>query len=123
MEFLVNFCNETLLHFACNSGNIDLVKYLISLNQIDIKSTTVFSLIFFFMKFLLIFLIQFYDYFFLWNFKIVKIFETILHFACKSDNLELVKYIISLNEIDVDAKDILKFIFLNKVLTKKIYEI
>lgn len=41
------------------------------------------------------------------------VFETILHFACRSDNLELVEYIVSLNEIEVDAKDVfLAFVFI-----------
>lgn len=30
---------ETLLHVACENGNFELVKYLISLNKIDINST------------------------------------------------------------------------------------
>lgn len=44
-QFVVS--DETILHFACGSGNVDLVKYIISLNKIDIKSTTVFLLVFF----------------------------------------------------------------------------
>lgn len=42
MEFKCIYFNETLLHQACKSGDIDLAKYLISLNKIDIKSTTIF---------------------------------------------------------------------------------
>ena len=33
---------ENLLHIACETGNIELVKYLISLNKIDITSKTIF---------------------------------------------------------------------------------
>ena len=44
MEFLKFFYfYKTLLHFTCDSGNIDLVKYIISLNVIDIKTKTVFT--------------------------------------------------------------------------------
>lgn len=32
-------------------------------------------------------------------------YETILHLACKSGNYDLVKYLISLKDIDVNAKD------------------
>lgn len=31
----------TILHIACELGNIDLVKYIISLKKIDIKSQIV----------------------------------------------------------------------------------
>lgn len=40
MEFKNNIY-ENLLHLACYSGNIGLVKYLISTNKIDIKSKTI----------------------------------------------------------------------------------
>lgn len=32
----------TILHFACNSGNLELVTYIISLKEIDIESVTIF---------------------------------------------------------------------------------
>lgn len=35
---------RTLLHNACHSGNIDLVKYLISLNEIDLISKDILSI-------------------------------------------------------------------------------
>lgn len=42
MEFQKkNFFYYTALHIACESESIDLVKYLISLNQIDLCSKTV----------------------------------------------------------------------------------
>ena len=37
MEFYSFFINNNCLHFACNSGNITLVKYIISLNVFDIN--------------------------------------------------------------------------------------
>lgn len=36
----------------------------------------------------------------------------ILHLACKSENIELVKYIISLNKIDIRAKTIFIYLFI-----------
>ena len=39
-------------------------------------------------------------------------FKTILHIACESGNLELVKYIISLDKIDITSKTILFIFFL-----------
>lgn len=44
---------ETILHLACLSGNLELVKFIISLNKIDIKSKTIFYL-FIFIQFLII---------------------------------------------------------------------
>lgn len=38
MEFLIKNIFQTILHYACELGNIDLVKYLISLDKIDITS-------------------------------------------------------------------------------------
>lgn len=60
---------RTLLHNACHSGNIDLVKYLISLNQIDLNSKDVFLL------FLILFLLNILFILFK-NFKLIKF----LHF-------------------------------------------
>ena len=48
MQFYKSFFpNETILHIACESKNIDLVKYLISLKKIDVKSKTVFFMFIF----------------------------------------------------------------------------
>ena len=44
-----------------------------------------------------------------------NIFKTILHLACESGNVELVKYIISLDKIDITSKTILIIIFLDKI--------
>lgn len=41
------FFNETILHIACESKNIDLVKYIISLKAIDINAKTIFFSTFF----------------------------------------------------------------------------
>ena len=46
------------------------------------------------------------------KFKNGNIFETILHFACISGNLEFVKYIISLNKIDITSKNISIYFFI-----------
>ena len=42
MEFENRNISETILHLACESGNIELVKYIISLNKIDITSKNIF---------------------------------------------------------------------------------
>lgn len=34
--------HENILHAACKTGNIDLVKYIISFNAIDITSKDIF---------------------------------------------------------------------------------
>ena len=43
MKFKKKFIiNETILYSACDSGNIELVKYILSLNGINIKSKDIF---------------------------------------------------------------------------------
>lgn len=50
--------------------------------------------------------------------------ETLLHLACESGNLDLVKYLISLNEINLNEKDILISLFSNNIFKKSdIYQI
>lgn len=46
MEFIIFKIYFTILHSACKSGNINLVKYLLSLNKIDSKSVTILFLFF-----------------------------------------------------------------------------
>lgn len=50
MEFQKNFIYETILHESCAFGNLDLFKYLVSLERFDIKQKDIFLLLFF-MKF------------------------------------------------------------------------
>ena len=42
MEFKNKNIYYTILHFACESGNLELVKFIISFNKIDITSKTIF---------------------------------------------------------------------------------
>lgn len=41
MEFTINIIHHAILFYACIPGNLDLVKYLISLNQFDIKMKSI----------------------------------------------------------------------------------
>lgn len=41
MEFEKHRIFENILHLACKSNNVDIVKYLISLNIIDIKDKNI----------------------------------------------------------------------------------
>lgn len=50
MEFFLIYIYETILYQASESGNLDLVKYLVSLNEIDINTRDIFQS-FFFMTF------------------------------------------------------------------------
>lgn len=80
---------------ACKSGNIDLVKYLVSLDKINIKSK---SITFF----------NFNSVFNSRNLRNSQIFfnKTILHLACKSGNIDLVRYIVSLGKIKVSSQKV-----------------
>lgn len=46
MEYQIILFNKTILHFACDTGNILLVKYIMSLGVVDIKAKSV-SIIYF----------------------------------------------------------------------------
>lgn len=46
LKFIIIY--NTIIHLASRTGNIDLVKYIISLNKIDITSKNIFFTQFFF---------------------------------------------------------------------------
>lgn len=48
MEFQKNFIYETILHESCAFGNLDLFKYLVSLERFDIKQKDIFFITFFY---------------------------------------------------------------------------
>lgn len=37
-----------------------------------------------------------------------KIYNTLLHYACKSGNFELVKYLLSLNKFNIETENIIQ---------------
>lgn len=101
------------MHLACRSGNTDLVKYLISLKEIDINAKTVFILN--------IFLYNFFYYYLnevcLFVNEVLKnfIYRSILFSAIKSGNIELVKYLIALGKFDLKETGILLFNYIHYV--------
>lgn len=89
------------MHTACLSGNIDVVKYILSLNVI--LNSSVGKIFFYFHKIFLC-LVE-------WNYKQFFLNRTISHYACLSGNVELVKYLISLH-VYIQKSDIFPFLFL-----------
>lgn len=96
------------MHLACKSGNIDLVKYIISLNKIDIKSKNIFLCLLLCVMFqtFLCFLFNFNSFDIYGILKSIWSYNTILHLACESGNIDIVKYIVSFNEIDITTKNV-----------------
>lgn len=47
MELKKILFNKTILYPACESGNIELVKYLISMDKIDVTAESIFFNLFF----------------------------------------------------------------------------
>lgn len=90
------------------SGNLELVKYLDSFKKIDVTIVTIFTI--FVIKFKkTIFLITFQKYNISENFNIYIIYISLLHCACEYDNVEVFKYLFSLNKIDLELKDVFDF--------------
>lgn len=70
-------------------GYIELIKYLISLDKMDINVRYLYDKI---------------------SKKIIKIYETVLYRACKSGNLELAKCLISTNKVYINEKNVFIFV-------------
>ena len=111
MEFnKKNIFYATILHAACESGNIELVDYIRSLKIVPLREESVF---FFEIIFKCNFKkkIFFIWFFFLensWNSKIQLFYGTILHSACKSGNVKLVQYLVDLSAfLNINATTIL----------------
>lgn len=52
MEFKKFIIYESILYKACENGNIELVKYIISLKKIDVNQKNIFNNVMFFIIFL-----------------------------------------------------------------------
>ena len=83
------------------------MKYLASLKKMNINAKDIIY------SFLIIFQNQLnsnsFKIIFLWYLKKkIKIYETILYKACKDGNVELVKFLVSLDRINVNDRDTFK---------------
>ena len=96
------------LRLACESGNCEIVKRILALNNIDINSHEIFLIIFmtFENKYLFIKLIDI----FLRN--INNINKALLHIAVEKENTEIVKLLLNNPQIDVNIKYIFNYLFL-----------
>lgn len=98
------------MHLACESGNINTVKFILSAGKIKMTVKSILEL----------FLYKIFFRHFMMFKKIISIYgitkkhfhETILFPACKSGNIELVKYLLSFDKIDIKSESILLYVFL-----------
>lgn len=101
---------SNILHYACLSGLLEFVKYIISLKKIDINAKDITTFIFF--NRILIF-----EYVYDITYNILSysihniIYLTIFHYACISNNLDLVKYLLKDQKIHPYFRDKIFFIF------------
>lgn len=110
------FFYHTLLQIACKEGNLEIVKYLTSLgDKIDYKDKDILIIL----NCLYNLLSNFFNHilyilFYSSSFDAFSFHETALFYAVESGNVELVKYLISLNKFDINDKNIFYFNFLMK---------
>ncbi|XP_067661816.1 serine/threonine-protein phosphatase 6 regulatory ankyrin repeat subunit B-like [Haliotis asinina] len=97
---------DNILHIACQSGHIDVVQYLLSLNSIDINSrgwkkrTPVMSAAKGGHKEVIELLINHRA-----DLSISgKGGDNILHIACQSGHIDVVQYLLSLNSLDINSR-------------------
>ncbi|XP_046562244.1 ankyrin repeat domain-containing protein 50-like [Haliotis rubra] len=97
---------DDILHIACNRGQFDVVKYLLSLNSVDINSrgykkrTPVMAAAEHGHKEVVELLVTHGADLSL----SVKGRDDILHIACKSGQFDVVKYLLSLNSVDINRR-------------------
>ncbi|XP_046562242.1 ankyrin repeat domain-containing protein 50-like [Haliotis rubra] len=97
---------DDILHIACNRGQFDVVKYLLSLNSVDINSMG-------YKKRTPVMVAAEHG-----HKEVVELLVThgadlslsvkgrddILHIACKSGQFDVVKYLLSLNSVDINSR-------------------
>ncbi|XP_071108959.1 receptor-interacting serine/threonine-protein kinase 4-like [Haliotis cracherodii] len=99
---------DTILHLACYGGDIGTVKYILSLNAVDFNKSRG-------MKNRTPVMVAAYP----GNRKVVNLLvtkgadvslvddygDTILHLACRGGNVSTVRFLLSLNVVDIDARN------------------
>lgn len=90
--FWGKFIFKTILHFAIEENNLELVKFLIKSEVFDITSKSLFQGIS----------------------QLIFFYSTALNYACLKGNLDIIKYLISLNIYDIKSNDI-SFFFIHRV--------
>lgn len=104
--FLLKYIYKSILHCACLSGNVVLVKYVLSLDGFDNDLTSIFIEIIYEISIRKLF----YSVFKMFNYLkclLYFFYKTILHYAVLSENIALIKYLLSLGKLDINYKDIL----------------
>lgn len=110
---------ESILYKACENGNIELVKYIISLKKINVNQKNIFNNFMFFIIFSKFFkLMKLKYYLYSWYSQKLFIYKTILFRTCELNNIELVKYLTSLKKVDINTEDIL-ICFINNISSLK----
>lgn len=91
---------------ACHSGNLKLVEYIISLNKVDLTKKDILNKIYILFYIINLIILQNYYIFIEFN-KSIFFNNTVLHYMCRYGYFDIVKYVISLDVIDINSIGIL----------------
>ncbi|XP_067660172.1 putative ankyrin repeat protein RF_0381 [Haliotis asinina] len=104
---LVNGDKETILHLACKGGNVEIIKYLLTRNTVDINSRDNWGLTPV-MRAALMGRKNAFDLLVKWRADLSLLddrCDNILHLACCRDSIEIVKYLLTNNIVDINSRD------------------
>ncbi|XP_046571002.1 putative ankyrin repeat protein RF_0381 [Haliotis rubra] len=104
---LVDGDKETILHLACDGGNVEIIKYLLTQDIGDIGNRDIYGLT------LVIHAAyngdkDVFDILVEAGGAVSQVGyneETILHLSCEGENVEIIKYLLAHENVDIDSRD------------------
>ncbi|XP_071104740.1 ankyrin-3-like [Haliotis cracherodii] len=105
---VVDADGNNILHIACRGENVEIVKYVLTQNMVDINSKGVDGMT-------PVLVAAYWGYRAVFEYLVEKGADTsgadadgdnILHIACRGENVEIVKYLLTQNMVDINSKGV-----------------